>query len=218
MNFREYFGYRMVLETAWSLALELTFYIVFPFILIWRQRVLFGGVSFVIFLAAYCAYLDTDRFGYRLLPGTLFIFFCGSWIKSANGRPADIILPAALWLLATVLIVNTYAFPSLGLLSFNRSVLFGIVIGIPILFALDVTKFSPPFDELAGNLSYGVFLNQLMLVPVLEHFIGREMNTSADVVIACAAATILSFISFTYIATRPACRTRPKCRFPTRSP
>lgn len=71
----------LVIPQTWSLGLELTFYLVIPWILVYcsqKQIYVLAGMSFLVFLAAYIGRINTDYFGYRLLPGTLFMFLVGS--------------------------------------------------------------------------------------------------------------------------------------------
>jgi peptidoglycan/LPS O-acetylase OafA/YrhL len=66
------------------LGIELLFYLVMPFILIFKVRSTCFGLSLLVFLAAYLGWIDTDLFGYRFLPGILFMFSCGSTLRDAN--------------------------------------------------------------------------------------------------------------------------------------
>ncbi|MDR2013974.1 MAG: acyltransferase [Rhodanobacter sp.] len=70
----------LYIPQAWSLGLEFTFYLFFPifwFSVRWLKFVLVM-ISTGIAIAAFCKVFNTDWFGYRLLPGTFFIFVAGA--------------------------------------------------------------------------------------------------------------------------------------------
>jgi len=67
-----------LLPQAWSLGLELSFYIVPPAIVFLPRIITWAvAVSLGIFLLAYLGLIHPDIYGYRLLPGVLFIFAVG---------------------------------------------------------------------------------------------------------------------------------------------
>jgi peptidoglycan/LPS O-acetylase OafA/YrhL len=69
----------MLIPPAWSLGLEITFYLVAPFFLLPpKTRWISLPASLLVFGAAYVGAIDSDMFGYRLLPGVLFIFLTGA--------------------------------------------------------------------------------------------------------------------------------------------
>jgi peptidoglycan/LPS O-acetylase OafA/YrhL len=70
---------------AWSLSLEVFFYFVIPFIVIWGNKRSFAVVviaSLCIFFVAYLGIINTDEWGYRRLPGALFMFLAGAAMAS----------------------------------------------------------------------------------------------------------------------------------------
>ncbi|MGZ5545451.1 MAG: acyltransferase family protein, partial [Limisphaerales bacterium] len=195
-NFYRHFNDELLLPQTWSLGLEATFYAVFPFILIWNLRVPVALVSFVIFVIAYAGIIDTDLYGYRYLPGTLFIFICGSWLKNYENQTIQK-LPLALWLSCAALLALTYIAP---IPSFpNREVLTGIFIGIPAVYALTLINSKNRIDSLAGDLSYGVFLNHVLIIAILETFTQIKITTMMDAFTICIVATMFSYTSFKFL-------------------
>lgn len=157
----------MYIPQAWSLGLELTFYLVFPLILISGQRTTWLILSLLIWLFAAFGVVDTDVWGYRLLPGTLFVFLLGSCIfdnKTPSWNHGAI---AALLLLlgcAVILYVaNRIAAP------YNFEVLLGIFIGVPCVFILSSFKRSR-WDDRLGDLSYGLFLSHFLAISIFDLF------------------------------------------------
>nr|BFE97247.1 hypothetical protein GCM10020185_77830 [Pseudomonas brassicacearum subsp. brassicacearum] len=63
-----------ILPPAWSLGLEMCFYLLIPFLILYKTRGIAFALSVTVFMVASLGYLDTDIYGYRLLPGVLFIF------------------------------------------------------------------------------------------------------------------------------------------------
>ncbi|NJL07247.1 MAG: hypothetical protein HC900_02535, partial [Methylacidiphilales bacterium] len=68
----------ILLPQAWSLGLEAFFYLVFPWLIIFPLRGIAFALSVLVFALAITGILDTELFGYKLLPGTLFMFLIGS--------------------------------------------------------------------------------------------------------------------------------------------
>jgi peptidoglycan/LPS O-acetylase OafA/YrhL len=94
----------MIIPQAWSLGLELSFYAIIPFLIIYRPLAKWSvAISIGIFALAFFGIISPDTYGYRLLPGTLFIFFAGT----AMARQ-DILwrnLPAGIWIAAIMAFV-----------------------------------------------------------------------------------------------------------------
>ena len=78
----------LVIPQAWSLGLEMTFYLIMPWIVRYfslRMITTLMVLSIGVFLAAYAGRIDSDWYGYRLLPGTLFIFITGALFQQKEG-------------------------------------------------------------------------------------------------------------------------------------
>jgi len=198
-NFYFYFP-DMLLPQAWSLGLEATFYAVFPFILIFRIRNVAALISAAVFATAQAGIIDVDLWGYRYLPGTLIIFICGSWLEEPRDgweRRLPFIFCGA----CALLLSATYftAIPA------NRSALLGVTLGIPIVYSLKRLGEHSRFSALAGDLSYGVFLNHVLLLAIMVTYthirLSRLTPSKALVVFAgfCVLSTLLSYASFTLL-------------------
>lgn len=154
---------------AWSLGVELLFYALVPFL--WRHWTLalyLGFCSLVIQALAWHGVLQTDWWGYRLLPGVLWIFLLGMAVHRLRhvGFYTPLIVP----------VVWAYLSAS-GKLNqpYHREVLLGIALGAPLVQWLSRAKRPwPRLDQQLGDLSYGIFLNHFLLIWLLE--LSRPQN------------------------------------------
>jgi peptidoglycan/LPS O-acetylase OafA/YrhL len=204
INFNEQFS-SLLIPQAWSLGLEITFYALFPFVLIFNKRLLVLVASFIFFLFSYFEYLNVDTWGYRFLPGTFFIFMMGSFLYDASKR--EKLIPIIIWCLALILLVMTYFFPSLQgeLVLIKRSILAGIIFGVPVITSLKYIGIKKTNQFSVGDLSYGVFLNHNFVIGLFALMLGSAPTQESepeikDYIVALfltmSVSTIFSFISF----------------------
>jgi peptidoglycan/LPS O-acetylase OafA/YrhL len=85
-----------ILPPAWSLGLEMCFYLVIPFLLVFKWRGAAFALSVGVFVLACFGYINTDYYGYRLLPGVLFMFLCGSYLYKANSKGLVVVAATAI--------------------------------------------------------------------------------------------------------------------------
>ncbi|MDY6929980.1 MAG: acyltransferase [Pseudomonadota bacterium] len=155
-----------LIPPAWSLAVELQFYLLMPVLLLRRRWLLVAlGASLVLFSLAQGPWLNTDVFGYRLLPGVLFIFLCGALPESHYKARKKLV-----WLIWGG--VSAYALVLFLLLPqwhapFNREVALGFAIGVPLVLIFAPLRFRGAMykaNRYAGVLSYGVFLGHFPVI------------------------------------------------------
>lgn len=185
----------LLIPQAWSLGLELTFYLSIPFILFYRLERYAFLLSLCVFGLAYFGLIDSDAFGYRLLPGTLFIFLLGGFLY---GRKS---IEQIIFLLATYLI-SLLAFlwvlhDSNFMRPYNFEVLFGILVGLPMVSGL-IRLPSAKIDELLGNISYGVFLNHFLLIWIFQA-LKIDLNTTKAIVVLIIISIGLSWLTYNLI-------------------
>jgi len=148
-----------LLPPAWSLGVELQFYILAPFIILhFKKTIVILFLSLGVYLLAITGILQTDYFGYRLIVGVLFIFLVGAQIQKSlmigvrlQSNPL-VFVYILLWITAIYLYNIGYKAP------YNYETLAALLIGIPF-FALHkkIQKFAT-IDKYLGSLSYAVFL------------------------------------------------------------
>jgi peptidoglycan/LPS O-acetylase OafA/YrhL len=160
--------------------------------LIFKVRSPCFGLSLLVFLAAYLGWINTDLFGYRFLPGTLFMFLCGSFLRDAKTPQSRKVIGGLLCLFAIGLL-GVHFHPELNL-PYNVEVLWGLWIATPMVYWLGRKK-SGDLDTLLGNHSYGVFFNQPMLLfPSLA--LGLDVHKP---LIAGGLSLLMPWISYTYV-------------------
>jgi peptidoglycan/LPS O-acetylase OafA/YrhL len=196
-----------IVPPAWSLGLEMCFYLVIPFLLIYRARGVAFALSVAVFIPACLGFINTDYYGYRLLPGVLFIFLCGSYLYKPQAK--GLVIAAGTAVAAALIFVAIMAGwierrPS------NAEVAAGIALGIPAVYVLTKLKFHR-IDEFLGNISYGVFLNHFVVIYFLH---GLWPITSFDwqkVALVLVLSFLLSGVSY-YCVERPALTLRHALR------
>jgi len=158
-----------LIPQAWSLGTELQAYLVLPLLIVYKRvRWVILLLSVLIYMLANLNYLHTDYFGYRLLPGVLFIFIIGCILKeSKNSRNYQLPIIIYTLTLVTYIIFDYYdAFKHV----YTQETLLGILIGIPLITVASATNVKLPFNKLAGNLSYGIFLSHFLVIWLLEYY------------------------------------------------
>ena len=205
----------MLMPQGWSLGLELMFYAVVPLLLqrtSFAVRCTIAGLSFLIFVAAILGLLHTSHFGYKLLPGTLFIFIAGIALAERTAASVGfvcVVFAAALCLFAAspTMWNDDYGF------MLGRAVLLGIMIGIPAVALLrDIP--STTVDEVAGDMSYGVFLNHYIFIWLIETQWGIEIfsvQLMAGVVLSSIALSAVTYA----LVEKPALAWRRSIRYRT---
>lgn len=209
LNFGWAFHKAMLIPQAWSLGLEGFFYLLFPFVLIGNRRLPFALASLVVFAAAYFGRLDQEMFSYRMLPGVLFIFLLGSFIRRREPGLGSAPLAVALALALAALAASPWVW---GRHVCVQDVLAGLVIGLPVVWLLARFKISGRLDGLAGDLSYGVFLNHNLLLPLAAQLLpgASPWLTLAALIPISTAASYATFrwIEAPTLALRRTLRTR----------
>lgn len=157
-----------LIPPAWSLGAELQFYLLAPAMILWpRVGLALAAASFGVQVLAWLGRLNTDWFGYRLLPGVLWVFGVGMTLFHCHrSRPRG-----AFWLAvcAPVLALAVYSWlyaHGLHAAPYHQEVLIGWGLGIPLVHLLS-RRATGAFDQWAGDISYGAFLNHFLLIWLL---------------------------------------------------
>ncbi len=181
----------MYIPQAWSLGLELMFYLMFPLIIIGKVRMSTLLLSLLVWIAAAFGAMNADIWGYRLLPGTLFMFLLGSCIYDARKpslrHPAVLVLLVGIGCAVALSVTGKLESP------YNREVMLGLLVGVVVLFYLAQTG-RGAWDDWLGNLSYGVFLCHFLVIWLFETMgIGRNAWTIGLMVVV---SVVLAYASY----------------------
>lgn len=152
-----------LMPPTWSLGTEFQFYLVFPLIMLWRARIATFALSLAIFIAAATGTINSEIFGYRLLPGILIFFMLGSALFDAHHHsPARARIITLATVAGSLLLVGFLAWKNYLPLPYNRETLVGLIVFMPLLYWLGKLP-QHPVDNYLGDLSYGVFLNHFLI-------------------------------------------------------
>lgn len=177
LNFYMYTGQDgfTLIPPAWSLGAEIQFYFLAPLLLSQKLHnlLIVFGVSLGIFALAQLQVLDTDYFGYRLIPGVLFIFLLGSLHEFAYRHTLLRKLLIVIWSLN---LIYLWWLSKMGqYLPYNKEVALGLMIAMPLLALLNRPKsdkrnilWGSRLDRRLGELSYGVFLYHFPVIWLLK--------------------------------------------------
>ena len=184
-------AYRLMLvPQAWSLGVELLFYLVAPFILRRRTRVLAAVflLSVALRVTLMASGLTADPWSYRFFPTELATFLAGSLayrayrrgIGVATARWAGVILAG----LIAILILYRYLPAAEAVKRFGMTAIMAAV--LPSIFSLTRAW---KRDTFVGKLSYPVYLSHLMLLTVARH--AGRFRGPALIVLSLAVAVLL---------------------------
>ncbi|HWA24552.1 MAG TPA: acyltransferase [Lacunisphaera sp.] len=163
---------------AFSLALEEQFYLVLPFLLVYRRLfpVAIGvGLGFVLTAIGLSVATGTlskltgDLWLYRLLPGTLAIFLLGVLVPGRDHPPSPwvkIILMAYAALLFAAFLAGTIS----SHLVF--AVAIGVLVGYPVV-SHCAGQARNPWDDALGKGAYGTFLCHITVIWAFQRFLGE---------------------------------------------
>lgn len=165
--------------------------------------------SFLIFFAAYLGEINSDYFGYRLLPGTLFIFLIG-WSFFLNDKRSKL-FRSTIFTVCVVLLFFTYLKIEIYQRPYIKEVLFGLIIGIVATTYMKHFTFSK-VDEFLGNLSYGVFLNHIIIISIMSKYFAVNKFDFASTTMLLLVSGTGAYISFLFVE-RPALKLRHAIRY-----
>jgi peptidoglycan/LPS O-acetylase OafA/YrhL len=155
---------------AWSLGCEILFYLLAPWLWQrWRWALLLGAASLCVQALAWHGLLHSDWWGYRLLPGVLWVFVLGMAVRRYQATRAHATGLAVAGVPLALAAIAMYL-ASKGHLTqpYHREVLLGLGLGLPLVHLLSRNAIQTPWlqqlDVQLGNASYGIFLNHFLLI------------------------------------------------------
>lgn len=190
----------ILVPPAWSLGLELVFYasVLFIFKTTLKRRQIIFILSFVVFLIAATGVIYFPTYAYRHIVGTLFIFMLGCSIVDRN----FLYRYTSSLVYFSVILLFIFIYLVVGITNYDvkvplgKEVLLGIVFGMPIVALLKNIK-QTKIDGLCRNISYGVFLNHILIARVYMAYIDENISRPAAALLIITFSTILAY--FTYL-------------------
>lgn len=180
----------LLVPPAWSLGLEIQFYLLAPWLLR-RTGIMLAAmaVTLGVSAAAQLGMIHADWFGYRLLCGNLYIFLSGVWLyrmHHANASPVPLLCT---WGSCLVLFAGTGWLGKWGT-PFTFEVMLAYLLGLPLVAWLGRCPRKNRDDQL-GQLAYGVFLSHFAILWLAVPFglislPGRPLGSYLGLVLAAA--------------------------------
>lgn len=171
---------------AWSLGVELQFYLLVPLLLTSRAIVIgFGLASFLCYALAQCGVLNADYYGYRLIAGVGFIFIAGTLINRHD--LACRLCLSGVWLASVI--YSGYLAATGTSVAYNLDVALGFAVGLPLLYLFlrfPRSGFLHLLQKRAGEISYGVFLFHFPVMWMLQ-LLGYQGKSTAIFVVLVSA-------------------------------
>ncbi|WP_368857985.1 acyltransferase family protein [Serratia liquefaciens] len=196
----------IIVPQSWSLGLEMQFYLIIPIILAFKLVRKCAWLSFIFALVAYSQIVNPDYYGYRMISGTLFIFLIGSMLTNPKENNKTII---TLYLLSIIVFITSIIINRASNIR-TIEVLLGLIIGLPIVHTLVKKRIKHKIDVILGNLSYGVYLNHMMISFFLKKN-NIDISNPYSIILIIALSTSMSFISYVLIE-KPLYKLRHKVR------
>ncbi len=198
----------LLVPQAWTISLELLFYMLAPWLVRLRTKTLFliAAASLAFRFALYAKGLSFDPWTYRFFPLELFFFAIGI----LTFRYARVILPRIrthrtwiLWLLLSALVVLYQFIPSQLP---KQIILYAITIcALPFLFSFTNTHH---WDHFVGELSYPMYISHYLVLQLLDWKFKGESWYSAQSGLLCVVLTVIFSVCLMYGISMPIDRYR----------
>jgi len=174
----------LFIEQAWTIALEMTFYLLAPFLIKQKTKwlMLLIGLSFGLRIILYKIGLNNDPWTYRFFPLELGMFLLGVMGYRAYGWLKNRIIPK--WFLMGVYGVVIWATFIYPLIQRDGSKMWGyyllVAIALPFIFRLFKNN---KIDRFIGELSYPVYLCHFWVAFVIMDLI-KIKNWGTGIIVA----------------------------------
>ena len=155
-------GLNFLIPPAWSLGAELQAYslLVLAIKFRWLGYTLALG-SLGAYAAANLGFINADIYGYRLVCGVFFMFYTGFLIYQKELGKLAVFY-------AAVAALAGYLFYSHEFSAFGAETMLGYLIGAAIVLAHEKFKFKLKFNDIAGSLSYAIFISHFLFIWLSE--------------------------------------------------
>ena len=182
----------LLIPPAWTLGLEITFYLIAPFIvrkdLKWIVIIILG--SFLLRLILMSNGLDKDPWTYRFFPTELMFFLLGTVAYNIyNKFKINFTSKTALILILSTVLLFTFCYSSLA---FNyKGIVYLSCIFVCIPFVFQLTK-NWKFDRVIGELSYPVYISHWLIL-LSVGYLGFSASNYYGLIV-CLLAIVFSVI------------------------
>jgi peptidoglycan/LPS O-acetylase OafA/YrhL len=198
---------------AWSLGIELTFYLIAPLLMRLRLRVLAAIMiaSLILRIVLVANGLSFDPWSYRFFPTEIALFIAGALAQHASG-PIRYIVKSRSFLgpMAIAIIIGFIAgFPILpGSVALKSVVLYlCLLVCLPVIF--DHSR-SNKADRYIGDLSYLLYISHWTVVLMMHRLVGNSHSVPA--VLGIVVVSIVTAIALGLVIDLPVRRIRSKVR------
>lgn len=184
-----------VIPAAWTMGVQLTYYIVAPFLHALREKK--NYINILLFMISFSLYILTLRgtlspvWGYGILPGMIWIFIMGIYLYKDGIKEKQI-----LFVMYSIIFIVFLYMGSTGNLIIGQSkeVLAGVVLGLPLIYFL---KSFPrgKIDSFLGSISYGIYLCHFTVKTVIQNVIGHQPGNFTEWFIFIALSILCAVIS-----------------------
>ena len=163
LNYSTFTHIPILVGPAWSLACEVHFYLLVPFLSDLSTRVLRILLALSLCLFAFSEFLPESTFwAYTGLPGTLFAFLSGILISRRDWSMLPLVYGVVTFLLLTFMGTKFF---SLGLpTGIHINVCIGYLVAIPATAILSQSSPKVAWDQFLGLFSYPLFLVHMLVL------------------------------------------------------
>jgi peptidoglycan/LPS O-acetylase OafA/YrhL len=198
----------MLIPPAWSISIEIMFYIIAPFILKGNQKTFFlvaffGSASIRILLYYYG--FQKDPWTYRFFPTEVFFFLLGGISYKIFRRLKGLkITSLHFWMAQLSLIILMVSFPFFPSNKLFMPIFYTIIIiSIPI---LSLKQFENKSDRFIGELSYPIYLSHFLLWVLVK----SVLNSQALIGFVTVVVTVLFSFFLNHVVMNPIEKIRHK--------
>jgi len=191
-----------LIPPAWSLGTELQAYLLLPFAIVFPKiKYILISISLLIYILADFTLIHPDYFGYRLIVGVFFIFLSGTSLQKISSKTQtefDTLFLIITWSISIILI-TTIIYLGLEHHAYARETAIGLIVGIPLIYMLSLSKKKLPLNRFLGSLSYGIFLSHFLAIWIVKYLKIDTSNYLYIISISLVIGLIGVFLEKIYI-------------------